>query len=122
MPDIPGEDPFGAVRDELRQFMKERDWEQFHDPKNLAMLLASEAGELLGVLRWVDNRSADDFAAREANRERLASEIADVAIALILLTERMNLDLVAAIRNKMDTNRRHYPVELSRGISERPPR
>lgn len=102
--------------------MKERDWEQFHDPKNLAMLLASEAGELLGVLRWVDNRSADDFAAREANREKLASEIADVAIALILLAERMNLDLASAIRNKIETNRRNYPVELTRGTSERPPR
>ena len=115
-------DPFLKARDAILQFVAEREWQQFHDPKNLAMLLASEAGELLGLFRWVDNRQADDFAATSPNREKIASEVADVAIALVLLADRLKLDLTSAIRDKTEINRRNYPIELSRGTSERPPR
>jgi NTP pyrophosphatase (non-canonical NTP hydrolase) len=115
-------DPLAELRDELRRFVAEREWARFHDPKNLAMLLASEAGELLALLRWVDNREADAFAAQDPQRGQIAAEVADVGIALLLLTDRMGLDLVATIRDKLEVNRRNYPVEQSRGTSERPPR
>ena len=111
-----------ALREELQRFVSERDWDRFHDPKNLAMLLASEAGELVALLRWVDNHEADAFAAEEPQRGRIAAEIADVGLALLLLADRLDLDLVSAMREKLETNRRNYPVELSRGKSERPPR
>lgn len=115
-------DSLAAVQEELRRFVAERDWQRFHDPKNLAMLVASEAGELLGVLRWVDNREADAFAARDPARSEVAAEVADVAIALLLLADRLGIDLVAAIREKIEINRRNYPPEIVRGSSVRPPR
>lgn len=113
---------FDAVREELRAFVAEREWGQFHDPKNLAMLVASEAGELAAALRWVGNDKADEFVGAEPGRSRVASELADVTIAVLLLADRMGLDLVAAVRDKIETNRRNYPPQLVRGSSERPPR
>jgi dCTP diphosphatase len=105
---------------ELRQFVAERDWGQFHDPKNLAMLLASEAGELLAEYRWVRNDQSDAFSQDPQARERIASEIGDVGIALALLCDRIGLDLRTAMRTKLARNRQRYPVEHSRGKATRP--
>ena len=67
---------------ELRKFVAEREWQQFHDPKNLAMAIASEAGELLAEYRWVSNAEADRFTKSEGVRRRVAAEAADTGIAL----------------------------------------
>jgi NTP pyrophosphatase (non-canonical NTP hydrolase) len=104
----------------LRQFVAERDWQQFHDPKNLTMLLASEAGELLAEYRWVRNDQADAASREEARRARILSEIGDVGIALLLLCERIGADPVAAMRAKLEVNRTRYPADAVRGKSERP--
>lgn len=105
---------------QLRAFVAEREWEQFHDPKNLAMALASEAGELLAEYRWVSNTEADSYSRRENHRDRIAAEAADVGIALLLFCDRIGLDPIEAIKEKMAQNRRNYPVEQSRGRWERP--
>jgi NTP pyrophosphatase (non-canonical NTP hydrolase) len=104
---------------ELRAFVDERDWRQFHDPKNLAMAVASEAGELAALLRWVENAESDEFAARIENRRAIAAEIADVAIFLLLLADRLELDLPQTIRDKIAANRENHPVELTRGHARR---
>src|SRR5574341_100079 len=96
---------------ELRAFVVEREWEQFHDPKNLAMAVASEAGELLAEYRWVSNAEADSYSRTEEHRRRIAAEVADVGIALLLLCDRVGLDLIDAIRDKMALNRKSYPVD-----------
>lgn len=108
------------VIDDLRLFVAERDWAQFHDPKNLAMALTSEAGELAALLRWVSSKDSDDWAGVLPNHERLAAEAADVGISLLLLCDRAGIDLLEAIRQKLEQNRRNYPVELVRGRPERP--
>jgi NTP pyrophosphatase (non-canonical NTP hydrolase) len=108
------------IREELRAFVAERDWAQFHDPKNLAMLLGSEVGELLAEYRWVKNEEADAASREPAARARIAAEIGDVGIALVLLCDRIGLDLVAAMRDKLARNRARYPVETSRGRADRP--
>lgn len=100
---------------ELREFVTERDWHRYHDPKNLAMAVASEAGELLSELRWVDGGDADAHCRAEASRARVADEIADVAITLLMLADRIDLDLPAAIAAKMEKNRAKYPAEAWRG-------
>jgi NTP pyrophosphatase (non-canonical NTP hydrolase) len=105
---------------QLRQFVAERDWQQFHDPKNLAMLLASEAGELLAEYRWVPNDQADAASRDKERRARILSEVGDVGIALLLLCERIGADPVAAMRAKLEINRTRYPAELVRGKSDRP--
>jgi NTP pyrophosphatase (non-canonical NTP hydrolase) len=113
-------DRLEEVRGELRGFVAEREWGQFHDPKNLAMAIASEAGELLAEYRWVDNADADDYSKNKGRRSRIAAEAADVGIALLLFCDRIGLDLIEAIRDKMALNRRNYPIEESRGRWERP--
>ncbi len=113
-------DRLDTVVRELRGFVAEREWEQFHDPKNLAMAVASEAGELLAEYRWVSNADADSYSKDESGRGRIAAEAADVGIALLLFCDRIGLDLIGAIKDKMALNRRSYPVEESRGRWERP--
>lgn len=106
---------------ELRAFVAERDWSQFHDPKNLAMLVASEAGELLAEYRWIANDAADAHSRAPEARARIAAEIGDVAIALVLLCDRIGIDPLAAAREKLAANRRKYPAALVRGRSDPPP-
>jgi NTP pyrophosphatase (non-canonical NTP hydrolase) len=105
---------------ELRRFVEERDWRQFHDPKNLAMLLASEVGELVAEYRWVDNRDADQHSREEGPRARITDEIGDIGIALLLLCDRTGIDLLQAVASKLARNRQRYPVEKSRGRAGRP--
>ena len=104
----------------LRTFVAARDWAQFHDPKNLAMAVASEAGELCGVFRWVANADADDFVRSPEHRPAVEDEVADVAICLLLLCDRAGISLPDAMLRKIDANERRYPVELARGKSEKP--
>lgn len=104
--------------EELRTFARERDWSRFHDPKNLSMLAGSECGELLALFRWVANEDSDAFAAEPRNRERIAEEVADTTIALLMLCDRIGLDLAAAVRRKIEKNRLNYPLEL-RGKADR---
>ena len=73
------------VRQTLREFVAEREWEQFHDPKNLAMAVVSEAGELAAEYRWLRSDEVDEWSAKPENRERVAAEAADVGIASVLL-------------------------------------
>ncbi len=96
--------------DRLRRFTRERRWSRFHDPKNLAMLVASEAGELLHLFRWVKNDDADAFAARPENRPAIEEEIADVAIGVLLLADRIGLDLAEIVRAKIARNAEKYPA------------
>ena len=104
---------------ELRQFVAEREWAQFHDPKNLAMLLASEVGELVAEYRWVASDAADAHALDGEARARIADEIGDVGIALLLLCDRTGIDLGQAIAAKIAKNRGRYPVEKARGRAGR---
>ncbi len=113
-------DRLDQVRQELRMFVAEREWAQFHDPKNLAMALVSEAGELAAEYRWTPNAEADAWSRDPERRSRVAQEAADVGIALILFFDRIGVDLLEAVKAKIEVNRRNYPVETSKGRSERP--
>ncbi len=108
------------IREELRAFVAERDWGQFHDPKNLAMLLGSEVGELLAEYRWVSSDQADAGLREPAARARIAAEIGDVGIALILLCDRIGLDLVAAMREKLARQSGQVSGGQSRGRADKP--
>ena len=109
-----------TVRQELRTFVADRAWGPFHDPKNLSMLLASEAGELLAEYRFVAGGEADAYSHEPEARARIAAEVGDVGIALVLLCDRIGLDLCEAISAKLALNRKRYPAELSRGRAARP--
>lgn len=106
-------DPLLALRDALRRFAAERDWDKFHSPKNLAVALSVEAAELLEHFQWLtDEQSA---ALPPATRARVAEEVADVLLYLIRLADRLDLDLVASATHKLRLNAEKYPVEKARG-------
>ena len=113
-------DRLDEITERLRAFVTERDWAQFHDPKNLAMAVASESGELLAEYRWIANAEADAWSQDLMNKKRVSMEAADVAIALLLLCDRVGINLVQAIGEKIGLNGLNYPVESSRGRHSRP--
>jgi dCTP diphosphatase len=90
-------DRLELVMKDLREFVAQREWHQFHDPKNLAMAIASEEGELLAEYRWVANTDADGWTNSPERHERVAAEAADIGIALLLFCDRIGIDLVDAI-------------------------
>lgn len=98
----------------LRAFVAEREWGQFHDPKNLSMAVASEAGELLAEYRWVKSEESDAWSRIPENQRRAAMEAADVGISLLLFCDRIGVDLASAIEEKIDVNARNYPVAAAK--------
>jgi NTP pyrophosphatase (non-canonical NTP hydrolase) len=104
---MPGE--FEEIRDRLREFTAARDWERFHAPRNLALALCGEAGELAAELQWVaDDRVAEHLLDPEAFA-RLADEVADVAIYLVRLSDVCGIDVMAAVHAKIDRNETRFP-------------
>lgn len=103
------------LRDAWRQFVAERDWEQFHSPKNLVMGLAVEAAELMEHFLWVDNAASRDVVHDPARLAQVADEMADVAGYLLTLSNALGIDLSAAITAKMAKNALKYPAEKFRG-------
>jgi NTP pyrophosphatase (non-canonical NTP hydrolase) len=109
------------LRQAVQAFIDERDWRQFHTPKNLAMSLAIEAAELMEHFQWLD---AADSVARgrdPVHRDEIADEIADVCCYLLSLTNALELDLSAAVRSKLVKNAKKYPADVCRGRFDRPP-
>ncbi len=102
-------DPLGRLQERLRRFAAARDWERFHDPKNLVMALAGEAGELVEVLQWVDQDSSRSAGQDPLLRPRLAEEMADVFLYLLRLADVTGIDLEAAAHDKIIANARRYP-------------
>lgn len=120
MDDAPPSDAattLAEVKAKVLAFARERDWLQFHTPKNLAMALAGEAAELMEHFQWA--RAGEDAALLDdpARRERVAQELADVVIYACEFANVTGLDLAAAIAAKMELNARKYPVEKARGSS-----
>jgi NTP pyrophosphatase (non-canonical NTP hydrolase) len=107
-----------ALQNAVTNFAHEREWEQFHDAKNLCMALASEVGELNAVLRWLRNDEVDAAVAEQRTQSALREEIGDVAILLILLCARAGVRLGEAVLEKLELNARKYPVGESRGLPE----
>lgn len=105
------------LRDALRRFAAERDWEQFHAPKNLATALSVEAAELLEHFQWLTEAQSQTL--DEDTKAAVAAEMADVLLYLVRLADRLDVDLAAAARAKIIANARKYPVELSRGSARK---
>jgi len=101
------------LRARLARFADERDWDQFHNPKNLAMAVAGEAGELIEHFQWLTPEQADRLP-KDA-REEVALECADVLLFLLRLCDKLDIDLAAAAEKKLVLNAKKYPVEKSRG-------
>lgn len=101
------------LRELVREFVDERDWDQFHTPKNLASALTVEAAELLEHFQWLQHGRADELGPDKLVEVR--HEMADVLVYLVRLADKLDVDLVAAVQEKMVLNRAKYPAEQVRG-------
>jgi NTP pyrophosphatase (non-canonical NTP hydrolase) len=110
-------DSLDQLNARLLAFARERDWEQFHSPKNLAMALAGEAGELLEPFQWL---TEEQSAALSAEKKRqVAHELADILNYLVRLAARLDIDLLAAADEKIAINAARYPADKVRGDARR---
>src|SRR6266446_4260611 len=97
-----------SLKNDVKKFTEDREWQQFHNPKNLSMALASEAAEVMDLFLWCES---------SASYEELEDEIADVAVALLAFCTRHNIDLSSAIAHKRIEHVRKYPIEKCKGRS-----
>ena len=102
----------------IRVFVRERDWEQFHSPKNLAMALNVEAAELMEIFQWMKESESRNIQTGEVQTQ-IEDEVADVAIYLLRMCDLLGVDLNAAMENKMQKNAAKYPAEKVRGSSRK---
>lgn len=101
----------------LRDFARERDWEQFHSPKNLAMALSVEVAELVEIFQWLDGPASASLP--DTERRHAAQEIADIQIYLARIADVLGIDIAQAVDEKLEINRRNYPADRVRGSAAR---
>jgi NTP pyrophosphatase (non-canonical NTP hydrolase) len=107
------------IQKQLRVFAKERDWEQFHTPKNLAAALVVEASELLEIFQWLNDAQAISIKDDVARMRKIEEEMADVTLYLLRLADVLSLDLQKAVDRKLSLNAKKYPVEKARGNAKK---
>lgn len=110
-------DRLDDLNSKLLAFARERDWEQFHSPKNLSMALAGEAGELLEHFQWLSEEASTQLEAEK--KDQVAMEMADILIYLIRLSERLDVDLIDTAYRKIAINQARYPTLQVRGDARR---
>lgn len=111
----------GSCIDRLRDFTAERDWATFHRPKELATALSIEAAELQETMLWKTDSEIDEAVSTPEFANQVADEVADVGIYLMLLADKLGLDLRQSILNKIEANGRRYAADRHRGVAEKAP-
>jgi NTP pyrophosphatase (non-canonical NTP hydrolase) len=106
-----------SLREALRDFAAERDWDRFHSPKNLAMALSVEAAELLETFQWLTEEQSRRLS--PAALAAASDEVADVLLYLVRLSDKLGIDPAAAARRKMLSNAERYPADKARGNSKK---
>lgn len=107
------------LRRKLERFASERDWDQFHNPKNISMALSVETSELLEIFQWVDGNASREESFLHKNKEAISDEIADVFLYLLRLSTLCGVNFEKSIKNKMIKNEQKYPAELVKGSSKK---
>ena len=105
------------LKEKLLHFRAERDWEQFHNPKDMALSLVLEASEVLEHFQWKNGEKMTDYA--KNNKDEIGEELADVLNWLLLLANDLDIDLLEALDKKIDNNAIKYPVKKSKGIAQK---
>lgn len=111
------EDRVKELVERIRRFSRERDWEKFHSPKNLAMALSVEVAEIVELFQWLTPEESADLP--EDTRAALRQEIGDVLIYLLNLADHLGIDALEAAREKLEINARKYPVGLVKGEAKK---
>ena len=105
------------IKLKLREFAEDRDWDQFHSPKNLSMALIAEAAELIEHFQWLTEEQSRNL--KEDKLKEVEEELADIQIYLIRLADKLNIDLLTAANKKIEINEKKYPPEKVKGSSKK---
>jgi len=105
----------GELKKLVSHFRDERDWKQFHKPKDLAISVSVEAGELLELFQWKTDSEVRNILDDPAKLEQLKHEIADIVVYCLAMSDIIAFDLADAIRNKLESNAKKYPIDKSKG-------
>ncbi len=111
---------FEVLKDKIRQFNVDRDWDQFHNPKDLLVALVSEVGELADCYRWLSDEEMSEIHTNPEKKKRVEEEIADIIMYLITLAYKTDIDILKAVEDKLEKNARKYPIEKSKGVHSNP--
>lgn len=103
------------LREEMAAFIRERDWEQFHDPKNLSIAIATEAAELMEHFRWIKNDPSRELLQDPEAKRQVAEELADVLAFALSFANTAGIDITSSLRAKMEKNARKYPADQYKG-------
>lgn len=101
------------------KFAQDRDWEQFHSPKNLVMALTGEVGELTEIFQWMTEADSKNAGVNPATSQAVRDELADVLLYLVRLSSALGVDLNEAVSQKLEKNSKKYPVEKAKGSSKK---
>jgi NTP pyrophosphatase (non-canonical NTP hydrolase) len=104
---------FEIIKETLGDFAKERDWDQFHSPKNLSMALIVEAAELVEHFQWLTEEQSAGLSQRKI--DEISEELADILIYLVRIADKLDVDLFTAVLKKIEKNSKKYPVEQAKG-------
>lgn len=111
------EDSLNNLKRRLADFASERDWDQFHSPKNLSMALIAECAELVEHFQWLTEGAS--YKLNDTKKQEVSLELADILIYLIRTADKLDIDLIESARKKIEINESRYPVELVRGLAKR---
>ncbi len=111
--------PIAELKQRILDFARERDWEQFHSPKNLSMALAAEAAELMEHFLWATGEQSAEIVRTPLRRQKIEEELADIVIYAFEFANITKLDVAAVIESKMAANALKYPVEKAKGRSDK---
>jgi len=105
------------LRDQIQEFAKQRDWDQFHSPKNLSMALSAEVAEIVEHFQWLTEEQSKSLPLNKL--DEVETELADTFIYLIRLADKLDIDLLAAAQNKIEVNKEKYPVDKAKGTAKK---
>lgn len=103
------------LKESIEKFVSERDWQQFHSPKNLSMAISIESAELMDIFKWYDNLKSKEMVHQDDFRESITDEIADIFIYCLAFANRTAIDITDAVNNKLIKNAIKYPSEIFKG-------
>jgi NTP pyrophosphatase (non-canonical NTP hydrolase) len=113
------ETTINELKEKIKKFCEDRDWDRYHDAKNLAIGIVTEASELLEHFRFKSEKEIEEMFDSTEKKEKISEEIADVLYFLLRLAQKYNIDLTAELNKKMEQNEKMYPVEKVRGLNKK---
>lgn len=105
------------ILNKIRKFTKDRDWMQYHDPKNMAISIILEASELLEQFQWKSKQEVEEYI--KSHRKEVEEEIADIAVYLFEMADNMGINLLDAMDRKLEKNKKRYPVNKAKGSAKK---